>query len=392
MPDQISYVILVPTLRCNLSCSYCQVSRASARATGYDWTPEIQTDLEHFLSGLDTETLKVEFQGGEPLLRLDLLQQTREFCREHFKSTEFIVCTNLQKLTPEHWQFLSCPDTKISTSFDGAWSVHEKQRTQQSDLTKEFRENLEWALQEFGTEKISALPTLDAVSPPEPQEVISNFLNLGIHSIYLRPVNHLGFARKQHNAKSSAADWNRYYRKFVDTLIEYNFKANTEMEEFYLSHCLRRILNGKHNGHVDLRNPNPLGKDYLVVDYDGTLFPTDEARMLDRSGIVDLSIGTLDQGIDYEKLSALNAHNSNDADPNCKKCAYQPYCGREVIDDISRYGRIDVERHETEFCKRHLGIFDYIFELLARRDPAVDQSLAIWAGVPRIDDIVRNMQ
>ena len=34
---KIGYLILIPTLRCNLSCSYCQVSRAPEKAKGYDW-------------------------------------------------------------------------------------------------------------------------------------------------------------------------------------------------------------------------------------------------------------------------------------------------------------------------------------------------------------------
>ena len=33
---KIGYLILIPTLRCNLSCSYCQVSRAPEKAKGYD--------------------------------------------------------------------------------------------------------------------------------------------------------------------------------------------------------------------------------------------------------------------------------------------------------------------------------------------------------------------
>src|SRR4051794_20499011 len=34
----LDYLILVPTLRCNLSCSYCQVSRAPFEARGFDWS------------------------------------------------------------------------------------------------------------------------------------------------------------------------------------------------------------------------------------------------------------------------------------------------------------------------------------------------------------------
>src|SRR4051812_29463166 len=36
----LDYLILVPTLRCNLSCSYCQVSRAPLEGRGFDWSGE----------------------------------------------------------------------------------------------------------------------------------------------------------------------------------------------------------------------------------------------------------------------------------------------------------------------------------------------------------------
>src|SRR3546814_4661303 len=38
-----------------------------------------------------------------------------------------------------------------------------------------------------------------------------------------------------------------------------------------------------------------------------------------------------------------------------------PYCGRAVVDDLARYGRIDLPRHQTEFCRRHLHLFDFLF-------------------------------
>ena len=35
--NSLNYIIAIPTLRCNFSCSYCQVSRASVNSKGYDW-------------------------------------------------------------------------------------------------------------------------------------------------------------------------------------------------------------------------------------------------------------------------------------------------------------------------------------------------------------------
>jgi hypothetical protein len=48
------------------------------------------------------------------------------------------------------------------------------------------------------------------------------------------------------------------------------------------------------------------------------------------------------------------------------------------VDDLSRYGTINVERTETAFCRRHLALFDFIFELIYEDDPAVRHSLARW--------------
>ena len=154
------------------------------------------------------------------------------------------------------------------------------------------------------------------------------------------------------------------------------------MDETYLTICLLRILQPGRERHVDLRQPNPIGVDYVVVDYDGSVYPTDEARMLARSGVIDLAIGDVHQGWDSDQRRLLSVHSTNDGDPACERCAYQPYCGRDVIDDIARYGTIDVPRHDTEFCRRHLYMFDLAFELLDSDDASVRYSLARWLKLP----------
>ena len=77
---RLSYLIVIPTLRCDLSCSYCQVSRAPLNAAGYDWTDERLAQFERFVSTSDSDHLKLEFQGGEPTLRPDLLSDIIKIC------------------------------------------------------------------------------------------------------------------------------------------------------------------------------------------------------------------------------------------------------------------------------------------------------------------------
>ncbi|MBN8918194.1 MAG: His-Xaa-Ser system radical SAM maturase HxsB [Rhizobiales bacterium] len=378
---QLGYVILVPTLRCNLTCSYCQVSRAPERAQGFDWTEDTTEGILAFLDGLETDEIKIEFQGGEPLLRLDLLERVRAFCRGRFRRSEFVICTNLQRLDESTWRFLDAPDTFVSTSLDGDRATHQRQRTMDPGATTEFFSNLDEAVRRLGPGKVSALPTIDIDKPPDVDKLISNFESLGIRSIYLRPVNYQGFARRSQNPDGALDRWSAWHSAFIEHLIERNHRTGKVLEEYYFSQCLRRVLRSGADDHVDLRNPNFFASDFIVIDYDGVLYPTDEARMQSRIGRVDLSVGNVRDGVERAKVAMLNTSSLNNFDPDCIHCAFQPFCGSDVVDDLSRYGRIDVPKHDTWFCRRHTNLFDKIFELLYRQDDATRFSLSRWAGI-----------
>jgi His-Xaa-Ser system radical SAM maturase HxsB len=380
-PEKMNYVIVVPTLRCNLACGYCQVSRAPEKARGFDWSDETLAGVLSFLAGLEGPDIKIEFQGGEPLLRIDLLEVVRDFCRERFSQAQFVVCTNMQELDARAWAFLDADDTFISTSLDGDRLTHERQRTHDGAATDAFFRNIEAAVARYPEGKISALPTVDVANPPDFEALLDNYERYGIRSIYLRPINHQGFARKLHQGDNVLVRWNQLHAEFIELLIARNHRTGRFMEEYYFSQCLKRVLRFDADNHVDIRNPNLFASDYVVVDYDGSFYPTDEARMLSRIGRIDLNIGHVSKGIDWAKVGALNSGASNHFDPDCIHCAYQPFCGTDVIDDISRYGRIDVPRRDTWFCGRHLALFDKVFEVLYRRDEPTRASLAAWLGI-----------
>src|SRR3546814_5200493 len=78
-----------------------------------------------------------------------------------------------------------------------------------------------------------------------------------------------------------------------------------------------------------------------------------------------------------ETRDLLNRHATNQFDPTCTRCSYQPYCGRAVVDDLARYGRIDLPRHQTEFCRSHLHLFDFLFSLITNDEPAVDRKSVV---------------
>eukprot|EP00919_Chromeraceae_sp_WS-2016_P003006 GHVR01007360.1.p1 GENE.GHVR01007360.1~~GHVR01007360.1.p1 ORF type:complete len:172 (-),score=3.67 GHVR01007360.1:378-893(-) len=153
-------------------------------------------------------------------------------------------------------------------------------------------------------------------------------------------------------------------------------------EDYYLTHIIKRMLRPGEDGHFDLRSGSWLGYDHQVIDYDGTVYPSDEARMMARTGQVDLSIGDVVKGVDAVKRSSMQSSALNMFDPWCRQCPYSAACGSDPIDDIARYGRTDVPKPNTAFCQRHMRLFELAGELIYSKDSRVQSSLAKWLDLP----------
>ena len=385
----LDYLILIPTLRCDLACTYCQVSRAHLNASGFDWDEEMVERVVGFIKSLPASRfLKIEFQGGEPLLRPDILKRVISAAETHFDESAFVICTNLNNLGTEQLDIFENPNVSVSTSLDGPRPVHEHNRTKEGRMTDAFFLNIRRFIDRFGADRLSALPTIDPLSPPDIDGLLDAFEEIGCRSIFLRPVNHQGFARKRGTGRDDLLSrWFDYYDAVIDSMLERNSGRSTGLiEEYSLSLVLKRILQTGVDYNADLRNPNMLGHDYLVVDFDGQIYPTDEARMLSRIGHADLSLGHVGEGLDRTRIATLNSRAFNNLDPDCQHCAFQPFCGSDPIDDLSRYNRIDIPRHETYFCRRQTHLFEKAVSMLGSSSPTVRHSLEEWLGMPTLPD------
>ena len=121
---------LVTTERCNLQCRYC------FEQTKRNRDMPVATALEKIEKYLtvddDFEGLLIDFFGGEPLLRFELIKQAVDFvhARDWPKRHHFNVGTNLTLLDDEKKAWLArhrgC--LTVSTSLDGTKSAHDHNR------------------------------------------------------------------------------------------------------------------------------------------------------------------------------------------------------------------------------------------------------------------------
>src|SRR5580704_11380638 len=123
--------IFVVTLRCEHSCPYCQVSRRSVDRDRYDMSTDTAMRTLRVAFSAPPPTIKIEFQGGEPLLNFPLIRQIVEAARREApdgKKLEFVIASNLALLTDEVLDFCRVNSILLSTSLDGPGDLHNRNR------------------------------------------------------------------------------------------------------------------------------------------------------------------------------------------------------------------------------------------------------------------------
>src|ERR1700678_2972410 len=74
LPDSTGLHIFVVTLRCEHTCRYCQVSRQPTAKSEFDMTEQTARQALELAFMSPSPHIKIEFQGGEPLLNFPLIR------------------------------------------------------------------------------------------------------------------------------------------------------------------------------------------------------------------------------------------------------------------------------------------------------------------------------
>jgi His-Xaa-Ser system radical SAM maturase HxsB len=396
--DFTSLHMMVITLRCNQRCEYCQVSCAEQDAHKYDMLPETAFKVVDTIFQAPSHFVKIEFQGGEPTLNWQTLKETVLYVEqkrgETEKEVEFVICTNLTCITTEQLEF--CRDHKIlvSTSLDGPKGIHDGQRILRvgNSSYEIFTKNLQRAREIVGKNGVDALMTTTAASLQSLPQIIDEYIALGFTGIFIRALNPYGFAAKE--SGKLGYDMRNFICAYTNAL-EYLFEINKKVffSEYFATLLLSRILTPFSTGFVDLQSPSGVGISCAIYDYDGSVYPADEARMLARMGDEHFRLGnvqtdTYKQIFGGAKLRDIIRNACVETTPECAHCAYQAYCGTDPIRNYLESGSEMRNMRQTPFCIKHKGIFDFLFEKLGNLSEAEEN--IIWGWINRSNTIERN--
>lgn len=374
--------MMVLTVRCNQDCQYCQVSAESDGAYAYDMTTEVAEKSVEMAFQSPCPNIKIEFQGGEPSLNWPALvkavQKAEQINRDKQKHLEFVICTNLTGITTEKLEFLRDHKVWISTSLDGPAELHDKNRILRKGggTYQSFLDNYRKARGICGPDSVSALMTTTNGNIDNLRDVVDEYVRQGFCSMFIRNLNPYGLAAK--NVADLGYSINHFakrYEECLDYIISLNLKGISFSESF-ATLLLTRILTPFSTGFVDLQSPSGAGISGVIYDYNGDVYPADEARMLARMGDKKFLMGNVFSNTYKEifggpVLREIVEKSCVETMPGCASCVYRTYCGADPIRNYLETGDIVGRRPGSSFCEKNLAIFGILFRKLRQGDDGV---------------------
>jgi uncharacterized protein len=381
--------IFVVTLRCEHSCPYCQVSRQSTDRSRFDMSEETANRALDIAFESQASRIKIEFQGGEPLLNFELVKTIVSAAKRRSevggKKVDFVIASNLALLDDAVLEFCKSNEILLSTSLDGPADLHNKNRPRPGGNSYELAvAGIRRAKEVLGPDRVGALMTTTEASLNRVDDIIDEYLNLGLDGIFLRPLSPFGFAIKtKQYQRYDAQNWLRFYEQGLRRVLEIN-RQGIPFREFYAALILTRMLTDKPIGYVDLRSPAGIGIGALVYNYDGSVFASDEGRMLAETGDNAFRLGHVnDDGykslVLSDKLIEAISSSLTQCAPECSTCVFESHCGADPVYHHATQGDALGIKPLSAFCARQKGIMSLLLDIL-ENSPEDAAILRRWAG------------
>src|ERR1700730_968429 len=176
--------MFVVTLRCEHSCPYCQVSRQSTDRSRFDMSEATAQRALDIAFESKSSRIKIEFQGGEPLLNFSpiktIVGSAKARTERTGKKVDFVIASNLALLDDTVLDFCKSNEILLSTSLDGPTDLHNKNRPRPGGNSYELAvAGIRRAKEVLGPDRVGALMTTTEASLNRVDDIIDEYLNLG---------------------------------------------------------------------------------------------------------------------------------------------------------------------------------------------------------------------
>lgn len=192
--NKINFLYIVPTVSCNLHCTYCHIQHGKEGRKKYVMTEKtLKNGLEIFkkYSGFEGNESEIMFYGGEPFLEIEFIIKALKIIRSYSQTVKITFFTNGTLITEEIANYLREYNVYVIVSIDGSRNVHDVARIYQ-DRSGSFEDSSRGykKLQEkgvaVGISLVAGTHNIDSLED-EVEYLVERFkpLDIGISTLHL---------------------------------------------------------------------------------------------------------------------------------------------------------------------------------------------------------------
>jgi radical SAM protein with 4Fe4S-binding SPASM domain len=360
-----------------MACVYCHAKAGSVAQKELDMTDEVLYKTVDFFFSVPRggrKEISIEFQGGEPLLRYDLVQKAMDYAMEQADKEEleisFGIVSNLTLMTDEIARDIKTRgNIRLFSSLDGPPAVHDKQRVY-PDGRGTYGDVIRW-MEKLKREyeiDVPCLPTFTSNGLGYEEEIVDEYIGRGTHSIYLRYVNYTGRAYESGYHIGVTSD--QFVASWI-ALLDYVLLKNIEghdIREHTTVFLLENIMIHS-SAYMCLRRPCGCGISQVTVMHDGAICGCDAGRSVSMLIIGNVLTHTYDEVFTSDTAMALRTIASETL-PMCQSCPFGPYCGYCVARGINQHDS-PIPNIPLDFeCQIYSKMIPHLFRKLLNREEA----------------------
>lgn len=373
-----STLIVVPTNRCNARCTYCHSKSELATDASWDMSEEVMyKTIDFFLSipdiGIHRE---IHFQGGEPLIRYDLIQRAMDYAiqlaeKKGITAPNFNITSNMTLMNDKIAQDIKKRgNISLASSLDGPEAINDKQRYLASG--KGMHNRVIYWLQKLRQEYelfVNVMPVLTVNNLGYEEALIDQYLELGLSGIYLKHVSIMGPHERGWALKLSPEQYVGFWQKGLEYILDIN-RSGRFFVEGDTTMMLQNIKFTVQD-YMCLRRPCGAGTSMLTVDEKGDIFLCDLGRSIEMMTYGNVMTHTYDEVVTSDSATTLRGIASETL-PKCNSCVFNGYCGHCVVKSIREHGSPLPEGPDDFECEVALQRWPYLFKkLMAPQDAAI---------------------
>jgi len=384
--------IIIPTLRCNLKCDYCQ-SRSEPNVKKKDLTKSTAKKIIDFIFSIPhpSKRIHIEFQGGEPLIRWDIIKHIIEYTRKESKKRSFLfpsfsMTTNLLLMNDKIARdIINYRKNRISftvtTSLDGPREIHDSQRKyldgkgSYNSLVDKI--NL---LQKKYKIRVSTLSVITKNSLSHEKEIINELIEHKLINFKFIPINLTGrtfdkYIKTKDSLYISAGQFSTFWKNSLEYIIKLNRKG-INVKEKSITLLLSNLLSTKAS-YMCMRKPCGAGISQLEYGCDGTIYACDGGKSVKKLELGNIKTHTYQNIAKSKTISQLRSIKSENLNI-CRDCVWGPYCGYCVARGINQHKQLKPKIPNDYDCKLYSEMIPYLFKQFLNKEKS--NLFSKWVG------------